>query len=105
MNTRVQVSGLQRINRNVGRYEVSRCCTRAESEESIAHRPQSTQTRGSTFALKPSADITRSPKQGYQSPSKRTDVFQTICKRKQSSFTREDQFICISIDFGFNRQK
>ena len=32
--------------------------------------------RESTMALKPRADITRSPKQEYQWPTKRTDVLQ-----------------------------
>ena len=34
------------------------------------------QARKSTLALKSRADVTRSPKQGYQWPHKRTDVLQ-----------------------------
>ena len=45
--------------------EVSRRRTRGESEESIAHRPQSKTSGGSTSALKPRADITRSRKEEY----------------------------------------
>ena len=39
------------------------------------------QARKSTLALKPRADVTRSSKQGYQWPHKRTDVLQK-CLRK-----------------------
>ena len=42
--------------------------TRDKSEESIACSQQSTQSEGSKMALKSRADITRSPKQGYQWP-------------------------------------
>ena len=41
---------------------VSRSRTRGESEESIVHRRGSMQVRESTLALKPRADVTRSPK-------------------------------------------
>ena len=50
------------------RQEVSRCRTRGESEECIADRKGSKQARHSTLALKPRADIIRSPKQGYEWP-------------------------------------
>ena len=39
---------------------------------------------GSTQALKPRTDVTQSPKQGYQLPTKRTNVHQI--KRKFSAF-------------------
>ena len=52
-------------------HQVSRCCTRGQSEESIAYRWWSLQARGSTLALNPRADVTRSPEQGYQSPNKK----------------------------------
>ena len=39
------------------------------------------QVRESTLALKPRADITRSPKHGYQLPHKRTDVLQIFLKK------------------------
>ena len=38
--------------------EVTRRCTRSESEEYVVHRQQSTQVRESILALKPRADIT-----------------------------------------------
>ena len=41
---------------------------RSESEESVANRWWNTQLRGPTLILKPSADITNSPRQGYQWP-------------------------------------
>ena len=47
-------------------WGVSWCCTRGESEESIAFRQQSTQMRESILAFKPRANISRSPKQGWQ---------------------------------------
>ena len=40
------------------------------------------QVRESTLALKPRADITRSPKQGHQWPYKRTCVLQKFKKKK-----------------------
>ena len=43
-------------------YTVSRCHTRGESED---HTREKTRKR-STLALKCRADVTRSPKQGYQ---------------------------------------
>ena len=43
-------------------YTVSRCCTRGESEDHTSKKA----CKGFTLALKPRADVTRSPKQGYQ---------------------------------------
>ena len=63
-----------RLGCYVSHREVSRCCTREESEESIV-------------SLKPSADATRSPKQGYQLLSKRTDIFQERFSKKTTSRT------------------
>ena len=48
---------------------VSRCHTTGESEESVAGRQQSMQVRKSTLDLKPRAEVSRSPKQGYQWPT------------------------------------
>ena len=45
--------------------------TRIKSEVSVACRSCSTQARGSTLALKPRADVTWSPEQGYQWPHKK----------------------------------
>ena len=53
------------VNCHAGRQEPSRCHTRGESEESVTHRLQSTQVMGPLFALKPRADLSSSPKQGY----------------------------------------
>ena len=44
-----------------GLYIVSRCRTRGESEDHTSEKAR----KGSTLALKPRADVTRSPKQGY----------------------------------------
>ena len=58
-----------------------RCRTRGESEGSVVHRRGSMQARESTLALKPRADVTRSPKQGYQWPHE-TDM----CPTKKKCF-------------------
>ena len=52
------------------------------------------QVRGSTLALKPRADVTKSPKQGHQWPTKRTDALQKLKKK----FT----FVCATIDTIIN---
>ena len=44
-------------------------------------------SEGSTLALKPGADITRSPKQGYQWPTKRTHVLQFFLEKKKAEIT------------------
>ena len=59
-----------------------RCHTRGESEESVVHRQGSTHVRESTLALKRRADITRSPKQGYQWPHKKDLCPTNILKKK-----------------------
>ena len=48
--------------------------TKGKSEESVESRSQSMQARESILALKPRADVTRSPKHEYQWPHKKTDV-------------------------------
>ena len=48
---------------HAGHQEISRCHTRGEFEEFVAHTQRSTQTRESTLALKPRTDVTRGPKQ------------------------------------------
>ena len=58
----LQVCGSKRLSYHADLYTVSRCCTRGESEESVVCRQGSTQARESTLALKPRADVTRSPK-------------------------------------------
>ena len=53
-----------------------------ESDESVVRRRGSTQVREFTLALKPRADITRSPKQGYQWPHEK-DMCPTKIKKKR----------------------
>ena len=65
VNTRASTRIQKRLSCHDGCQEVSRCCTRGESEE---------------LALKHMADVTRSPKQGFQRPTKRTDVLQKLKK-------------------------
>ena len=55
------------MDKTAGLKEVSRCHTRDESEKSVACKQTS---EGSTLALKPRADVNRSPKEGYQWPHK-----------------------------------
>ena len=73
-----------------------RCCARGESEESVVHRRGSTQARESTLALKPMADVTRSPKPGYQWPHKK-DLCPTKILKKQLAV---DDFVTFSSNFS-----
>ena len=57
----------KRLGCYAGSQEVSRCCIRGESED---HTGEKHTSEGSTLVLKPMADITRRPKQGYQWPHK-----------------------------------
>ena len=61
--------------------EVSRCCTRGESEEFVACA--SDEAQKSTLALKPRADITRIPEQGYQWSLKKYLCSQNIFFKKE----------------------
>ena len=58
---KVKVSG-QLCKNQIYLYTVSRCRTRGESEDHTSEKAH----KGSTLALKPRADVTRSPKHGYQ---------------------------------------
>ena len=60
--TRQQIRGSKRLSCHADIYTVSRCRTRGESEDHWSKKTR----KGSTLALKPRADVTRSPKQGYQ---------------------------------------
>ena len=62
----VQDYGSEWLSHHICDQEINRCHTKGESEESIGR--QSLQMRGSTVAFKPRADVTRSPKQGFQWP-------------------------------------
>ena len=75
-NDCMQVRGSKLLSCHAGHQEDGRCRIRGKSEESVACRQGSTQVRESTLALKLRADITSSPKEGYQWPHKRTDVLQ-----------------------------
>ena len=65
--THLQIHGSKRFSYHVDLYTVDRCHTRGESEDHTSKKA----CKESTLALKPSADITRSPKQGYQWPYER----------------------------------
>ena len=65
-------------------YEVSRCHTRDESEDHTSEKAR----KGSTLALKRRADVTRSPKQGYQWPHQK-DLCPTKTFFKKSYTTHE----------------
>ena len=62
-------------------YTVSRCHNRGESEDHSSEKGY----KGSTLALKPRADVTRGPKQGYQWPHEKdlcppSAVADDLCK-------------------------
>ena len=102
LQTCLQVHGSKRFGCLADLYTVSRCHSRGESEESIVCRRGSTQARESTLALKPRADITRSPKQGYQWPHKRTCVLQKFLKknmmfRQLHAFRNDNVCHCIQV--------
>ena len=59
-------------------YTVSRCCIRGESED---HTSEKACKKGSTLALKPRTDVTRSLKQGISDSMKRTYVLQKFLKK------------------------
>ena len=65
LQTCLWVHGLKRLSCHADLYTVSRCCNRGESED---HTSEKACKKGSTLALKPRADVTRSPKQGYRWP-------------------------------------
>ena len=56
---------------HAGYQEVSRCHTKAVSEDSVANRWQSTQGRESTMCLKIRGDVTRSPSSSISGPRKK----------------------------------
>ena len=62
----MQVCGLKWHGHSSGHQEVNRCCTRSESEKSVACQQWSTPVKKSTFALKPRTDITRRLNKRYQ---------------------------------------
>ena len=72
----LQACGLKCLSHHAGCQVVSRYHTTGEFEESIAHRWWNIQARGSTLALKPKVDMTRSPKWGYHCLQEKTNVFQ-----------------------------
>ena len=51
--------------------------------EYVTCMPPPSMNKAETLALKPRGDITRSPKQGYQWPTKRTHVLQKILKKEK----------------------
>ena len=84
----VQVRGSKKVSCHAGTQEVSRCFTRGESEECITHKWGSTQVRYRIHYgfVKPRADITRSPKLGYQWPHKKDwcpqrIIFKNCCEQ------------------------
>ena len=78
---RLQVHGSKELGYHAGHQEVSRCCTRGESEEySMQTRKHASE---STLALKPGTGVTSSPKQGYQWSHKKDMCPPKILKRKE----------------------
>ena len=73
---------------------VSRLCTRGESEDYTGKKA----CKGSTQALKPGADITRSLKQGYQWPREKELCPRFFFKKKHSMFQKE--VVCVSFSLA-----
>ena len=74
----LQVHGSNRLGYHADLYTVGRCCTRGESEDHTGKKL----CKGSTLVLKPMADVTKSPKQGYQWPQKK-NLRPPIIKKKK----------------------
>ena len=68
---------IKKLSCHADPHTVSKCHTRGESEDHTSEKA----CKGSTLALKPMADITRCPKQGYQWPHKK-DVCPSKFKKK-----------------------
>ena len=77
--THLQVHGLKRLGCHADHKTVSRCCTRGESGDHTGKKVH----KGSTLALKPWADFTRSSKQGYQWPHEKDLRPPKIYKKKE----------------------
>ena len=67
----LQVHGSERLGCHAELYTVSRCHTTGKSEDHTGEKAH----KGSTLALKLTADVTGSPKQGYQRPHKKDLCF------------------------------
>ena len=74
-----QVRGLKRFGWYAELYTVIRCHTRGESEDHTGEKAY----KGYTLALKSWAEVTRSPKQGYQWPHKKDLCPPRIYSRKK----------------------
>ena len=69
-NVHVNVRGWEWLDCSASRQDVSRCCTRGGSEDFVMCMRRNTRARESTMALKPRADVTKSPKTGISGPTK-----------------------------------
>ena len=70
-----QVCGSKQLGCHAENQELSRCCIRGESEGLVAHRQQSMQ------ASSPGQMSPEVQKMGISSPTKRTDVPQTVLQK------------------------
>ena len=70
------------IGCHAGYQNVSRYRTRGESEDHTSEKAH----KGSTLDLKPKADVTRSPRQGYQWPHKKDLCHPKILNEKIDIF-------------------
>ena len=93
--TCLQVCGLKGLNCHANLYTVNRCCTRGKSEDHTSEKA----CKGSTLALKPRADITESPKQGYQWPHKRDLCRPKIFKNKKDQFNFQHHIFILKLLF------
>ena len=83
-NAYSQIRGREWLSWHAGCQKIGRCCARAESQ-GMCNRYMclyQAQIRLPTLNLKLRRDVTRSPKQGYQLPYKRTYVLQNKILKK-----------------------
>ena len=73
---------LKRLSRHAGCQEVSKCCTRGESEESIACNWRSTQVRDPPWLWNPEHTSSDAQNSGISNPTKRTSVRPKKFKKK-----------------------
>ena len=90
----LQVCGSKRLSCHA---DLSKCHTRCESED---HMSKKACKKGSTLAMKPSTDITRRPKQGYQWPHEK-DLCPPIIFKKN----KKKPFLLVFIIYVFLSEK
>ena len=86
LQTSLQVCGSKKFGCHADLFTVSRCHTRGESQEFIAHRWQSMQVRDPSWLWNPGETLPKVQNRGISGPTKRAYVLQNLKKRRKSSF-------------------